>query len=140
MSSAPKVFGAGTQPAHPTPSRRRAGDRTAEFEALLLDSGKPSRYELLLYVAGTGPRSSAAIASIRSLCEEFLTDLYDLQVIDIYQQPAEATERQIIAAPTLIRLFPLPHRRLIGDLSNRLKVIAGLNLLPRVLSDTTTAA
>jgi len=140
MPSAPKVSSAGKPPAPPKPSRRRAGDRTAEFEALLLGSGKPTRYELLLYVAGTGPRSSAAIANIRSLCEEFLTELYDLQVIDIYQQREEAANRQIIAAPTLIRLFPQPERRLIGDLSSRLKVIAGLNLLPRVLSDTTTAA
>jgi len=140
MPSEPRVVTGKKPPADPKPSHRRSGDRTADFEALLLESCQPTRVELLLYVAGTGPRSSAALANIRSLCEELLTDLYDLRVIDIYQQPAEATNRQIIAAPTLIRLFPLPHRRLIGDLSSRLKVIAGLNLLPLVLSGTTPAA
>jgi len=140
MPSEPKVFPAGKHPAPPAPPKRPTGDRTAEFEALLRGSSKPTRFELLLCVAGTGPRSSAAIANIRSLCEEFLTDLYDLQVIDIYQQPAETAERQIVAAPTLIRLFPLPHRRLIGDLSSRFKVIAGLNLQPRALSGSTPAA
>jgi circadian clock protein KaiB len=114
------------------PARKRAapadGNRTAEFEALLHQTSRTERYELSLYVTGTSPRSSRAIANVRSLCEEFLAGRYDLQVIDIFQQPTVAATEQIIAAPTLIRRFPEPLRRLIGDLSSRDKVIVGLNL------------
>jgi circadian clock protein KaiB len=110
------------------PIAREPGDRTVEFESLLKDTSKTQRYELRLYVTGTSPRSSQAIANVRSLCEEFLHGRYDLQVIDIFQQPTVAASEQIIAAPTLIRRLPEPLRRLIGDLSDRNKVIIGLNL------------
>ena len=125
------------KPKSNTPKKKRAarktvaredGDRAVEFESLLKETTNNQRYELRLYVTGTSPRSSQAIANVRSLCEEFLHGRYDLQVIDIFQQPAVAASEQIIAAPTLIRRFPEPLRRLIGDLSDRDKVIVGLNL------------
>ena len=85
-------------------------------------------YVLRLYITGTSPRSCLAVANIRSICEEFLPGRYDLDVIDIYQQPEEALDQQIVAAPTLVKKFPLPSRRMVGDLSNRDRVTAALNL------------
>jgi circadian clock protein KaiB len=103
--------------------------RTAEFEKLLRKTEDNVRYVLKLYVAGTSPRSGHAIANVRSLCEEYLASRYDLEVIDIYQQPGVAVSEQIIAAPTLIKKFPAPTRRMIGDLSNRDKILVGLNIV-----------
>jgi circadian clock protein KaiB len=85
-------------------------------------------YALRLYVTGTTSRSMLAIKNIRHLCEKYLAGAYDLEVIDIYQHPEAAAQAQIIAAPTLIKLSPLPLRRAIGDLSNEGKVLFALNL------------
>jgi circadian clock protein KaiB len=85
-------------------------------------------YELCLYIAGTTPRSAAALANVTSVCEERLPGHYDLVVVDVYQQPARAKADNIIAVPTLLRKHPLPLRLLIGDLSNRAQVLAGLSL------------
>ncbi|NQU39397.1 MAG: circadian clock protein KaiB [Lentisphaerae bacterium] len=79
------------------------------------------RYELRLYVAGTTPRSTRAIANINKICVEHLQGHYDLKVIDLYQQPLLAKGDQIIAVPTLIRELPPPLRRIIGDLSDALR-------------------
>jgi circadian clock protein KaiB len=98
------------------------------FEKLLKNADTIQHYQLRLYITGTTLRSAQAIANIRSLCEEYLAGHYDLEVIDIYQQPTEAAKEQIIAAPTLVKQLPNPPRRLIGDLSDRGKVIIGLNL------------
>jgi circadian clock protein KaiB len=86
------------------------------------------RYNLRLYVAGSTPRSMLAVKNIRNICERHLTGQYDLEVIDIYQQPEAAAGAQIIAAPTLIKLTPQPVRRAIGDLSNERKVLSTLSL------------
>lgn len=107
---------------------KNASSRTAEFEAMLRKTAVKERYQLKLYVTGTSPRSGQAIANVRSLCEEYLAGRYDLEVIDIYQQPAVAVSEQIIAAPTLIKKLPAPSRRMIGDLSNRDKILVGLNI------------
>jgi circadian clock protein KaiB len=72
----------------------------------------------------------AAIANIRFLCERFLPGQMELEVVDIYQQPVMARDEQIIAAPTIVREFPRPPRRMIGDLSDPQKVLLGLNLIP----------
>jgi len=101
---------------------------TAAFERLLQTVPGTERYELKLYVAGSSPRSTRAIANIRSLCEEYLDGRFDLMVVDIYQQPAVAAGAQIIAAPTLIKKLPLPAQRLVGDLADREKVVLALNL------------
>ncbi len=91
---------------------------------------KPRRkeYVLRLYVAGLTPRSRAAIANITAICEEYLQGRYDLEVIDIFQRPVLAREEQIIATPTLVKRLPAPLRRFIGDLSEREKVLVGLDL------------
>ena len=88
------------------------------------------RYVLRLYVTGMTTRSARAIENLRAICDEHLEGRYDLEVIDIYQQPVLARGEQIIAAPTLIKKLPLPMRRIIGDMSNRERVLLGLDLVP----------
>jgi circadian clock protein KaiB len=88
------------------------------------------QYVLRLYVTGLTPRSVRAITNIKEICEEHLKGRYDLQVIDIYQQPVLARGEQIIAVPTLIKKLPPPLRRIIGDLSDRERVLIGLDLKP----------
>lgn len=89
------------------------------------------RYILKLYVAGITSRSRRAIQNITKICEENLKDRYELQVVDIYQQPTLAKGEQIIAAPTLIKKLPLPLRRFIGDMSNVDRIVVGLDLQTR---------
>jgi circadian clock protein KaiB len=85
-------------------------------------------YSLRLYVTGTTPTSLRAIHNLREICEESLHERYDLEVVDIYQQPGRAREDQIIAAPTLVKSAPLPRKLIIGDLSDRERVLRALNL------------
>jgi circadian clock protein KaiB len=90
---------------------------------------KPApKYVLRLYITGTTPRSLRAIANLQEILADQPVDLYDLQVIDIYQQPHAAAEHQIVAAPTLVKLLPEPVRRIIGDLSDNARVLRGLEL------------
>jgi circadian clock protein KaiB len=81
-----------------------------------------------LYVTGATARSTRAITNLRRLCDLYLPDQYELTVIDMYQQPALAREGQVIAAPTLIKYFPLPLRRFIGDMSNTENLLSGLEI------------
>lgn len=94
-------------------------------------SAKNHRYVLRLYVAGITPRSQEAIRTITAICEENLRDRYDLEVIDIYQQPMLAKGEQIIAAPTLVKKLPLPLRKFIGSMVDKERILVGLDLLPR---------
>src|SRR4051812_8145401 len=89
------------------------------------------RYLLRLYVTGMTPRSTQALANLKAICEAHLPRCYDLEVIDLYQQPALARGEQIVAAPTLIKVLPRPPRRLVGNLSRTDRVLIGLDLLPR---------
>ena len=89
-------------------------------------------YRLRLFVAGSTHRSRRAIENLRRVCDEHLQGRLDLEVIDIYQQPELAGQYQVIAAPTLVKLLPLPIRRIIGDLSEKDRVLRGLDLAPRV--------
>jgi len=91
------------------------------------ESGK-TKFLLRLYVTGQTPRSVKSIDNLKRFCEKHLKGQYEMEVIDIYQQPALASENQIIAAPTLIKSLPLPLRRLVGDLSNQDRVLSGLDL------------
>ena len=95
------------------------------------DARTTSEYVLRLYVAGVTPRSVQAIENVKSVCERHLRGRYELQVIDIYQQPVLAKGDQIIAVPTLIKSLPAPLRTLIGDLSDVERVLVGLDLRPR---------
>ncbi len=95
------------------------------------ESVKPAseRYQLRLYVAGTGTQSMRAITNIKRIVEQYLENNYDLEVIDLYQQPERANLDQIIAIPTLVREKPLPTRRIIGDLADSSQVCASLDIL-----------
>ncbi len=85
-------------------------------------------YRLRLFVTGSTPRSVRAIRNILELCEKFLQGNYELEIVDIYQDPVMAKEGQVIAAPTLVREAPLPVRRLIGDCSDTEKVMLALDI------------
>jgi len=90
--------------------------------------GSQAKYVLRLYIAGMTPNSTAAVARVKAVCEEYLPDRYDLHVIDIYQQPELTSRAQIIAVPTLVKELPSPLRKLIGDLSDKKRILIGLDL------------
>jgi circadian clock protein KaiB len=104
------------------------GNVTKSFEAAI--SNRTSKYELHLYVAGQTPRSKAAITAITKICEEYLAGRYELEVIDIYQDPEAGSTAQLLAAPTLIKSLPPPLRRLVGDMSDKNRVLIALNIVP----------
>jgi circadian clock protein KaiB len=93
-----------------------------------LERQKNEKYVLKLYITGMTPRSQEAIRNLKKICHNYLGDNYELEIIDIYQQPTLAKGDQIIAVPTLIKKLPAPLRRLIGDLSQEDRIILGLDL------------
>ena len=109
---------------------KKAKDANAAFEQSLAKPEKQA-YSLDLYVTGMTPRSARAIANAKEICETHLQGQYELRVVDVYQQPQFAKDEQIIAVPTLVKKLPLPLRRIIGDLSDRDRVLLGLNLKPK---------
>jgi circadian clock protein KaiB len=95
-----------------------------------LSAPRDGKYILRLYVAGSTPQSSRAITNLKAICETHLKGRYELTVVDLYERQERAREDQIVVAPTLVRLSPLPVRRVIGDLSQTERVLAALNLQP----------
>lgn len=93
-----------------------------------------SKFRLKLYITDRTPRSEQAIVNLRRICEEQLGGDYELIVIDVLERPQLAEEEKILATPTLIKELPPPLRRIIGDLSDREKVLLGLDILPGVNS------
>ena len=87
-------------------------------------------YNLRLYVAGQTPKSIAAIANLKKICDAHLSGRYDITIVDLMKDPALAQRDQIVAIPTLIRQLPEPLKRIIGDLSNVEKVLVGLDIAP----------
>lgn len=110
--------------------KKKRLDKFKSFEERV-KADSVARYHLRLYVTGATPRSLQAIESLKQLCEEHLKGRYELTVVDMYQQPELARKEQILAAPTLIKLLPLPLRRLIGDMTQTDRVLAGLDLQVR---------
>jgi circadian clock protein KaiB len=109
---------------------KKLKDESEQLEKVIKTS--PDRkYVLRLYIAGVTPKSSRAILNVRKICDEHLKGRYELEVIDIYQQPILAKGEQIIAAPTLLKKLPLPLRKFIGDMSDTEKILVGLDLRPR---------
>jgi circadian clock protein KaiB len=107
-------------------------DATEAFEeALKEDTLTSAKYILRLYVTGSSDRSLRAVYNLKKLCEEYLPDDYDLEVIDIYKNPGAAREEQIIAAPTLVKKLPRPIRKFVGDMSNTQKILVGLDVYRR---------
>lgn len=109
-------------------------DENADIRRALeqaLSAAEDDYYVLSLYVTGVTPNSSRAIANIKTICEQHLQGRYELEVIDIYQQPELASEQDLLVAPTLVKSLPLPLRKLVGDMSNEERVLAGLGLRKR---------
>ncbi len=117
--------------ASPPKKSRLAGERKRGSAGQLEQPGPMSRqpkYVLRLYVSGSTSKSALAVENIKRICEQYLKNRYDLEVIDIYQQPHLARHEQIVAVPTLIKRRPPPVRRLIGDMSNLKKALVALDL------------
>jgi circadian clock protein KaiB len=93
-----------------------------------LRGGPLSTYLLKLYVTGTSPRAEVAIANLRRICEQELRGQYKLEIIDVLEHPQIAEDDKILATPTLIKQLPPPLRRVIGDLSDKAKVLLGLEV------------
>jgi circadian clock protein KaiB len=100
-------------------------------EALKVSALKRAKYILRLYVTGSSARSLRAVDNLKKICEEHFPDDYDLEVIDIYENPTAAREEQIIAVPTLVKKLPRPLRKFVGDLSNTQKILIGLDIYKR---------
>ncbi|MDP4005576.1 circadian clock KaiB family protein [Methylobacterium sp. NEAU K] len=92
----------------------------------------PDQYRLRLFVAGTAQRSLRAVEVLRRLCETHIAGRYELEIIDIYQQPDLAERDGVLAAPTLLKIAPLPERRITGDLLDERRILRGLELDPAV--------
>ncbi|MEN6318208.1 MAG: circadian clock KaiB family protein [Syntrophaceae bacterium] len=110
--------------------RKKGETSTEEFEKAVALRDR-AKYILRLYVTGMTPKSTQAIANVQKLCEKYLASSYELEVIDIYQQPKLAKGEQIIATPTLIKKLPLPLRKLIGDMSDTERFLVGIDLKPK---------
>ena len=92
------------------------------------DTLENPRYVLRLFVTGMTPRSTRAIRAVRTLCERRLTHRFELEIVDVYQQPAMIQDEQIVATPTLVRYQPAPLRRIIGDMTDTRRLCLGLGL------------
>lgn len=103
-------------------------ETTAQLCDNAADQIGSEKFVLTLFVAGITPRSLSAIENARQLCDEYLKGRYELEIIDIYQEPALAKNAQVIAAPTLVKSLPLPIQRFIGDLSDRDPILVRLSL------------
>jgi len=89
------------------------------------------KWNLRLYVAGQTPKSLTALANLKRICDEHMNGQYDIEVIDLMENPQLAQRDQIVAIPTLVRELPSPLKRIIGDLSNTERVLVGLDVVPR---------
>lgn len=98
---------------------------------MLAEEPDAAHYRLRLFVTGTTPRSARAIQNLRTICEDNLQGRYELEVIDIYQHPECVQAEQIVVTPTLVKQLPSPVRKLIGDLSDKERVLAALEISPR---------
>lgn len=97
----------------------------------MLQFSESETFRLRLYVAGQTPKSVSAFANLKKICEEHLQGRYELEIIDLIENPGLARGDQILAVPTLVRRLPKPIKKIIGDLSNRERVLVGLDLRPR---------
>ncbi len=108
-----------------------ATSKTRKVSSGTHNSSDPEKWQLRLYVAGQTPKSIAAFANLKKICEEYLKGKYCIEVVDLLENPKLAKGDQILAIPTLVRRLPPPLRKIIGDLSNTERVLVGLNLYQR---------
>ena len=113
------------------PTRNSSAKKKSAAQRLLTES-KPAKWRLRLYVAGNTPNSIAAFANLKEICEVHLGGQYQIEVVDLLENPTLAKGDQIVAIPTLVRRLPHPVKKIIGDLSNRDRVLVGLDLKPAV--------
>ena len=115
--------------------KKPAGESTGATADSLREAARArsseGEYVLRLYVAGINPRSEAAIRTITEICKKHLEGRYELEIIDIYQHPSLAKAEQIVAVPTLIKKLPAPLRKYIGNLTDKEKILVGLDLQPK---------
>jgi circadian clock protein KaiB len=109
-------------------------DATEAFEIALQETDK-GNYVLRLYVSGMSPNSQRAVENVRKICAEHLEGRYQLEIIDIYQQPIFAKEGQIVATPTLVKQLPEPLRKFIGDMSQTERILVGLDIRTRKVTE-----
>ncbi|MBJ6798786.1 circadian clock KaiB family protein [Geomonas propionica] len=102
-------------------------DSAQEFD-LAMEQNAQGHYVLRLFITGMTPNSRKAIENVKRICEEHLQGSYELEIVDIYQQPIFAKEGQIVAAPTLVKELPPPLRKFIGDMSQTERILLGLDL------------
>lgn len=111
---------------------RRANNATEKVKAIMTDhTTTDEQWVLRLYVAGQTPKSLTAFANLKKVCETHLHEQYQIEVIDLAENPQQARTDEIVVTPTLVRKLPPPLRRIIGDLSNIERVLVGLELKPR---------
>src|ERR1700743_2086417 len=104
----------------------RGAEDTADPNVAVADG----HYNLRLYVAGQTPKSIMALANLKSICEQHLAGRYRIEIIDLLENPQLAAGDQILAVPTLVRRLPEPLKRIIGNLSDKERVLVGLDLRP----------
>jgi len=109
-------------------------DASKDFELALNETDK-GNYVLRLYVSGMSPNSLRAVENVRKICAEHLEGRYQLEIIDIFQQPFFAKEGQIVATPTLVKELPEPLRKFIGDMSQTERILVGLDIRSRKESE-----
>ncbi len=109
---------------------KKVRDQVEVFEEAIKGS-KDKKYVLRLYITGATPKSTEAMMNIKRICEEHLAGRYELEVIDIYQQPDLAKGAQVIAAPTLVKKLPPPLRKFIGNMRDVDRILVGLDLKPK---------
>jgi circadian clock protein KaiB len=108
---------------------RKRSNRTSTLRAVAASLRAAERWELRLYVAGQTPKSLAAFANLKKICETHLKGKYRIEVIDLLANPELARADQIVAIPTLVRKLPPPVKRIIGDLSNKERTLVGMELV-----------
>jgi circadian clock protein KaiB len=106
---------------------KKITDTTKVNKQALNDNG--GKYILWLFVSGNLPNSARAVVNINAICEKYLKNMCELEIIDIYKHPDLASTEEIVAVPVLIKKFPIPEERMVGDLSNTEKVLKGLGLV-----------
>lgn len=120
--------------------KKKKDDQSALFEDateafdLAVKKDDRGRYVLRLFISGMTPNSRKAIENVKKICEEHLKGSYELEIVDIYQQPIFAKEGQIVAAPTLVKELPPPLRKFIGDMSQTERILLGLDLRKKTKS------
>jgi circadian clock protein KaiB len=115
---------------------RHAGDHSTGYVRSRSQEVALSKYLLRLFVTGASSRTNTAIANLKRICEQELQGQYDLEIIDVLEYPDLAEDEKILATPTLIKSLPPPLRRVIGDLSDKEKVLLGLAVHPQQTTDT----